>query len=282
MKKGGQENKFEDRIRFVAKHYREERLDENQAWRKFTTSQKVQRIIPWRRYLTTAAAVILLLAGFRYWYIWDSQKPQWVMHTAGPASNKEILLPDGTLVTLFKGSEIRYDHRQFGNTARPVLLNGKAWFDVSADAMRPFSITTSIATLTVLGTTFQVSGGNQSFEVDVFSGKVQVTLPGKGEDGIILTAGMSAAYSTEKGDMEVKDEADPNRSAWKTGQLRFQETPLEDVVRYLEDYYDVSLKRDEVPNGLRLNATFTGMALEEVLLVINQTLDIQLKVLSKP
>ena len=58
--------------------------------------------------------------------------------------------------------------------------------------------------------------------------------------------------------------------------MRFNDTPLEKVVSDLSEYYQVNIiNKAETPN-LKLTATFNDLPLEDVLLVINQTLDTRL------
>ena len=102
-------------------------------------------------------------------------------------------------------------------------------------------------------------------EVDVVTGKVRFAA-GKEPEPVILTAGMSASYSNEKKEIDILKEENPNNLSWKTKQLRFNDTPLEQV--------EIINKVDS-PDS-RLTATFNDLPLDEVLMVINQTLDIRL------
>ena len=73
-------------------------------------------------------------------------------------------------------------------------------------------------------------------EVDVVTGKVRFAA-GKEPEPVILTAGMSASYSNEKKEIDILKEENPNNLSWKTKQLRFNDTPLEKVIRDLNEYY---------------------------------------------
>ena len=98
---------------------------------------------------------------------------------------------------------------------------------------------------------------------------------------MILTAGMSAQYSMENKEITVVTEEDANKLAWRTGQLRFMETPLDKVIEDLSDYYQVEIANQTRNEGARLTATFTDLPLEDVLQVVNQTLDARLVSTSK-
>ena len=76
-------------------------------------------------------------------------------------------------------------------------------------------------------------------------------------------------------------EEDVNKLAWRTGQLRFMETPLDKVIEDLSDYYQVKIANQTKNEGARLTATFNNLPLEDVLQVVNQTLDAHLVSTSK-
>ena len=75
---------------------------------------------------------------------------------------------------------------------------------------------------------------------------------------MILTAGMSAQYSMENKEITVVTEEDVNKLAWRTGQLRFMETPLDKVIEDLSDYYQVKIANQTKNEGARLTATFNN------------------------
>ena len=82
--------------------------------------------------------------------------------------------------------------------------------------------------------------------------------------------------SNEKKEIDILKEENPNNLSWKTKQLRFNDTPLEKVIRALNEYYQVEIINKVDSPDSRLTATFNDLPLDEVLMVINQTLDIRL------
>jgi len=68
--------KEEKDIRFVARFYRENRLNTTQAWQKLGIGkQRNNSILLYR--LITIAAVTFLIAGFSWWWIYDRQ--DWIV-----------------------------------------------------------------------------------------------------------------------------------------------------------------------------------------------------------
>lgn len=271
-----QENKLEQRIRFVAKHYEEGRLDTDKAWQQFAGKHHVRRSVSFRRYWMAAASVLLLLIGFGTYYITDRNSPEWVAVTTAPGQMKEVYLPDSTQISMAGNSSIRYDVKAYGKERRVVEMKGKAFFQVQRNESRPFSVYTERTEVTVLGTSFQINEQPGVTDVNVMTGKVSFTVTGNETDKVILTAGMSASYSMENNGITILEEKNPNQLSWKTKQLRFNDTPLKKVINDLNEYYQVKvINKAETPN-LKLTATFNDLPLEDVLLVINQTLDTRL------
>ena len=149
-----QENKLEERIRFVAKHYEEGHLDTDKAWQQFASRYQVRRTVSFRRYWMAAASVLLLLIGFSTYYITDRNSPEWVAVTTAPGQLKDVYLPDSTLISMAGNSSIRYDARSYGKERRVVEMKGKAFFQVTRNEARPFSVYTERTEVTVLGTSF--------------------------------------------------------------------------------------------------------------------------------
>lgn len=267
--------KLEQRIRFVAKHYKEGALDADKAWKQLAASHKITHRLPFRRYLLGAAAVALVLIGIGTLFVVERNAPEWVAVATVGGQVKDVYLPDSALISLAENSSVRYNAKVYGKEKRAVEMSGKAFFQVTRDEARPFSVQTKQMTVTVLGTSFQVNEQSTSTEVNVVTGKVCFTA-GKENDKVILTAGMSAQYSINKKEIIMLTEEDTNYLSWKTGQLRFNNTPLDKVITDLNTYYHIKIVNRTKPTNAKLTATFNKLPLDEVLMVINQTLDVRL------
>lgn len=257
MKNNERDDRFEKRLRFVVRHYKEGSLDEDKAWKRFAFRQGICRQVAFRRYWMAAASVVLLLIGFGTFYVKERNNPEWVSVATVSGQLKDVYLPDSTLVSMAGNSTLRYDVKKYGKERRVVEMTGKAFFQVKRNEARPFSVHTAMT------------------EVDVVTGKVRFAA-GKEPEPVILTAGMSASYSNEKKEIDILKEENPNNLSWKTKQLRFNDTPLEKVIRDLNEYYQVEIINKVDSPDSRLTATFNDLPLDEVLMVINQTLDIRL------
>lgn len=277
MKADEQDKRREAALRFVAKHYRSGALDPDRAWRRFAEAQGISSLKRvWMRSASvwTVAASIALLVSLIGFYQWQQKQPDWVTFTAEAQQVKRLTLPDQTEISLAGGSRLTYDARHYGQEMRLVRLEGKAFFEVWHDEARPFRVETAESRVTVLGTRFQVVAGKEQTTVDVVSGKVGFALREK-TDSVALTAGLQAYYTSGDPRIKVTEQPNPNELAWLTHRLRFEETPLPQVVADLEQAYQTTLSYSGDADK-RLTATLEELTLEEALQVVNETLDVRI------
>ena len=242
--------KEEKDIRFVARFYRENRLDTTQAWQKLGIGkQRNNSILLYR--LITIAAVTFLIAGFSWWWIYDRQ--DWIV---------------------IASSALQYDRLAYGKKNRNVTLNGKAYFSVTHQEQCPFRVQTELANIQVLGTQFQVTANANQTSATVESGKVRFY--NKEQKEAILTKGMYA-FINQKGQMQINKQSDPNTFAWKTHVFVYNEAPLKKVVKELEEVYKVHI--GGIPQKeYNLTTTFDNTPIEDIIEIINQTLDTKLDI----
>ena len=277
MKADEQDKRREAALRFVAKRYRPGALDPDRAWLHFAEAQGISSLKRvWMRsaYVWTVAASIALLVSLIGFYQWQQKQPDWVTFTAEAQQVKRLTLPDQTEISLAGGSRLTYDARHYGQEMRLVRLEGKAFFEVWHDEARPFRVETAESRVTVLGTRFQVVAGKEQTTVDVVSGKVGFALRGK-TDSVALTTGLQAYYTSGDPRIKVTEQPNLNELAWLTHRLRFEETPLPQVVADLEQAYQTTLSYSGDADK-RLTATLEELTLEEALQVVNETLDVRI------
>ena len=277
MKADEQDKRREAALRFVAKRYRPGALDPDRAWLRVAEAQGISSLKRvWMRsaYVWTVAASIALLVSLIGFYQWQQKQPDWVTFTAEAQQVKRLTLPDQTEISLAGGSRLTYDARHYGQEMRLVRLEGKAFFEVWHDEARPFRVETAESRVTVLGTRFQVVAGKEQTTVDVVSGKVGFALREK-TDSVALTAGLQAYYTSGDPRIKVTEQPNPNELAWLTHRLRFEETPLPQVVADLEQAYQTTLSYSGDADK-RLTATLEELTLEEALQVVNETLDVRI------
>ena len=87
-----------------------------------------------------------------------------------------VTLADGSTVQLDTGTAIATDLD--ANRRGVTLLEGRAFFDVTPDAARPFTVKAGAVTVTVKGTAFDVAKADDAVRVAVERGAVAVDYPG--------------------------------------------------------------------------------------------------------
>lgn len=181
------------------------------------------RAKPRRRFI--AAALVACLA----FLIVASQLSLWLRadFATEAGESREITLEDGSQVHLSAGSAIS---TMFAPDRRIVaLLRGEAFFRVSADAARPFSVQAEDLTVTVIGTAFDVGFTPRTFSVAVASGTVAVKYAG-GDRAVALSAGDKLSIDRTSGQPVRSAIAGEDIAAWRSGRLIVENAAFADVI----------------------------------------------------
>ena len=245
----------EKHLSFVLRHYRQGTFDTQAAWEKLSGARRRRPV--WLLWTLPVAAALAIGVFFSWRNAWTEYRSYDLAQA--------FTLKDGTHVTLAPASTLRYQPHK---APRHIQMTGKVLYEVTHDEAHPFTVTAPSATVTVLGTVFQVADDGPDTRVDVTEGRVRFT--GNQSEGLILTAGQSA---TLRDAIPVLEETPlPNPSAWATGSFRYEATPLETVLQELSAFYGVPLSTD-APSRL-LTGTFSTAALDETLSLIEAALDV--------
>jgi len=177
--------------------------------------------------LATAMAVALVV-GFTMW------EARGVYRTS---------VGEQTVVQLADGSRVRLDTDtrlkvRFSDGERHIdLTNGQAFFEVAHDPGRPFVVSTSDASVTAVGTAFEVRHIGDVTRVVLVSGAVDVAQARTGVAPQRLSPNQQSAIGRGQARVSAVDAA--VATSWTGGELVFVDTPLADAVaemnRYLAD-----------------------------------------------
>lgn len=153
--------------------------------------------------------------------------------------NNQVVLPDGTKVTLNAGSYLKYPNR-FAGKDRLVEIDGEAFFNVIHDESKPFIIKAEGASIKVLGTSFNVKAFKEDdqLSVSVKSGKVQVNMA---EAMLRLKPDEQVILNKHSGEFAKQIEKNSRVTAWMNGGLYFNRTPIKSVVRELKRMYNCEI-----------------------------------------
>jgi transmembrane sensor len=175
----------------------------------------------------TIAGVALLFAVF-------SDLPLYLRsdHYAGAGEKKFVALDDGSHVELDAKSAIAVHYSR--SQRRLTLLEGEAWFEVAADASRPFVVEAAGGAVTALGTAFDVSLEGAQARVTVTQHRVSVASGGR---NVIVEEGQQSVYAERAAALAPHAADVEGATAWRRGRLMFENRPLGEVVEALGRYH---------------------------------------------
>lgn len=216
--------------------------------KQITVRAEMQRtkMVVMRRWVSLAAACISLLIGSGY----VMQHPQvvypYIMQEVSVRSGKlaEIILPDGSVVTLNSGSRLSYP-RWFLGEARELSLSGEAFFEIIKNPDKPFVIHSGGMDTRVLGTSFNVRAYPQ-FErqiVSVATGKVAVSYQGQLLSQLLpqqqISVDMTSGVFSKSENVQIQD-----LLMWRTGAMHLEGNTLGEVCTLLQNRYGIVIKTE--------------------------------------
>ncbi len=192
---------------------------------------------------------------------------------------EELVLPDGSTVTMNHFSSLKYP-RKFSGDIRRIEMEGEGFFEVESDQDHPFVINTRDVDIKVLGTSFNVNAysENAAVEVTVKTGQVAVTKHGEVPSTIILKPGNRGVYKKTEETLEITQEIDKNYLSWKTKSFVFEDQTLLDVSNQLNKVYqaEIFIDSDSLKDA-RITTSFEDQSLDAILNVLSATLDLDVR-----
>jgi transmembrane sensor len=207
----------------------------------------------WVQVASVAAILVLgLLAGGGLTYFLSGNQfnqEQLVFET--PRGEKSMVkLPDGSEVWLNANSRLVYN--SFSSSHRQVELKGEAFFKVAHNEQAPFVVKTNECSVEVLGTTFNVMAYDEfgRKEITLLTGKVNVQMEGMEK---VIKPGQTLILKDHK--VQIVEVDASQASGWVDNKFNFQNIPLSELMKRLENWYDVDITLDN-QTGREVN--FTG------------------------
>lgn len=155
---------------------------------------------------------------------------------SGTGEMPEVTLEDGSRVQLNASSAIALD---FSSGQRIVrLLRGQAFFQVSPDEKRPFSVRTDDTVVTALGTAFDVRRSDDDTRIAVAEHSVKVEFKAQQSAPVRLTEGEEILHSNVTGEYTVRKTDTDTALAWRRGQLTVDNVPLSYVVEEIQRHFN--------------------------------------------
>ncbi len=230
----------------------QKRLDVKKAQKKAAPVVPINKKTPWLS--IAAGALVLIVAGFLI-NNYLNPSAEWLVATTGEKEQKTITLVDGTEVTLNENSELRYPSI-FTDSLRQVEFKGKAVFDVTSNPEQPFNVKTHSCDVRVLGTQFMIHDYPKLYysEVAVAEGQVRMQPYGKSKF-LLLNADQKGYYQKSEHKLSKREKDSLNSMSWFSKRLRFNDTPLKEVLGDLRLFYGAQVYLND---GDLMDCPFTG------------------------
>lgn len=216
--------------------------------------------------LAVSVVVLLFLSNQQ-----DANLSHSGLYATAIGEQTSVELADGSVMQLNTNSQVNVKYDQGARNVK--LLHGEAYFKVSRDPQRPFSVYAGKGRIEAIGTEFSVRLIENDIDVTVAEGRVMLVAlaePAGNEilpeavDAIpenysettlgILDAGQSTTIraiitsdeSAPEKSVELVQEMDEEevyqRLSWRDGLLIFSGDPLEDVIREISRYSAVTIE----------------------------------------
>lgn len=198
-----------------------------QLWQHGGSVPSARRHRPLRR-LRDAATAVVLLCALGLFSAYQHVPADQLRTAAGQV--RHIRLADGSQVVLSADTrlQVTIDAQQ----RELALLQGQAWFQVAADATRPFRVHTPQGTVTARGTAFDIAVGSTVSVVTVTEHRVQVQAGGSTRTA---DAGQQLRFDARQAFAPAP--ADHSALAWQQHRLLYVSVPLAEVAAGLDRWH---------------------------------------------
>ncbi|MEN5253176.1 FecR domain-containing protein [Alcaligenes aquatilis] len=218
--------------------------------------------------------LILVMAASGLWY-WN---PAWRHETISSMAHAQqrVTLADGSIATLDRDTHLSTTWRLRSRDIR--LEQGRAYFDVSHSAWRPFHVQAGPVQVRVLGTRFAVEHKLNTVAIIVEQGRVQVRDQSHHPDVSHILHADEQLKIDAAGVGPIEAAQASTLLAWQRGQLLINDQPLEQALSQLQAYLPQTLRvSDPALAQRRVSAVFQLAALDQLPALLPQVWSVQLE-----
>ena len=185
--------------------------------------------------------------------------------TTPNGGNYQVVLPDGTNVTLNAASSLTFP-TSFKGTERAVILDGEAYFEVTKNVEMPFRVKSGQQVVEVLGTHFDVNAypDEPVMKTTLLEGSVKVH---NGSAFETIKPGQQTVIKINDAKLITVRDADLEKEmAWKNGAFSFDNDDLKSVMRQIARWYDAEViyegdfPDDKFIGGISRSSKLSGVA----------------------
>lgn len=227
---------------------------------QYNTSKKGVKKLHWYKPLLKIASVIVIALGVYFTFFFNNN-----IYVETLASEKTTIeLPDHSKVELNALSSIEYNAKKWDDN-RALKLEGEAYFKVAKG--QTFDVKTTIGTVTVVGTQFNVKQRDNYFEVKCFEGIVKVV-----SDTIVRQLLVGDTYQILNGKF-TEGKTQNISPKWMHNISEFNAIPIKEVLSELERQYDVEVTFKNIDVNRLFTGGFPHNNLENALIAITQPMN---------
>ena len=232
----------------------------------------------WRNAIPLIAAACLLFIFSTAFFLYNTKDRTSEYYTllAGEHTSN-FTMEDGTVITLNKNSRLSYSDK-YGKDNRNVKLEGEAYFEVAKDSGKPFQVEMNGASITVLGTHFNVKADAESDDITATLVEGSIRFEGA-KQNIVMTPNQQLTFSRSTNKVDVKQIDTDTFTAWKDGLLKYKSIPFTKLIENLKDMYQVEIRIDDerlADPSVTVSGTFDQrQSFDQILKVISYSLPVR-------
>ncbi|MDY4042472.1 MAG: DUF4974 domain-containing protein [Marinifilaceae bacterium] len=153
----------------------------------------------------------------------------------------QLILADGSKVYLNSESELRFP-TAFPGKERRVYLKGEGYFEVAANAEKPFIVTVGETDVRVLGTKFNIKNyqDEQSIVATLVEGTICLSI-----SSLPMRPGQQSIFNKSTHENIIREVDTKLYTAWKDGRFIFKSAPLESILKQLSRWYDIYFEYED-------------------------------------
>lgn len=246
---------------------------------KIIQRKKMRRI--WLRVAAVAIPVMILIGLYSQVSsrvdLFGNSEYQEVIVAKG--ERLQMMFQDGSRVYINSDSKLRFP-KMFALGTRDVYLQGEAYFKVAKDKHRPFIVHLGGPDVHVVGTEFNVQNYPEEREIVVSldEGRINMVLPHSDNEYRVMP-GEKFIYDKEKKSFTISRDKNAGRERmWKQNILSFKDTPMAEVLKTLERWYNVDFKvKDTSAMKYVYTLTSNKESLDDVLLDLEKITPVHFK-----
>jgi transmembrane sensor len=231
----------------------------------------------WTRAASVGSVLALLLATVWWW----TSQPETVFYETAKGAQRLETLTDGSTVTLNTDTKLTV---QMSRGERLIRLErGEAWFTVSHDEQRPFTVQAANGTIRDIGTQFIVAKSARDVMISVWEGLVEVDA--HAPDGsssashrVTLHGGQQLSYGIDGRLSAVVAFDQSTVGSWREGKLIFRSQPLKQVLAEVARYGTEDIRLlDPSLDAFPVSGVFNIQDIEQAMHTLQASLPIRVQ-----